>query len=138
MEPPVRPFIAPGEFRPPLERYTLAIERERQAWRVSSDNAYLIPSPTTADFHHWDPNLLARMCRISWHEFRTTINSIMYPQETEWNALQRKRQSADEFTQYLSWNNGVNSNLQQMIKAIFPKYNEWLRLLVLNSGCSFR
>lgn len=137
----MHPVIAPSEFRPPLERYTFFVDRERQAWRVSSDNAYLIPNPSTSDFHHWDPNLLARMCRISWDEFRTTINRILYPQNTEWNAVQRKRQSADEFQtlqQYLTWNQGLNSNLQQMLKTIFPVYNEWIRLMVLTPGCSFR
>ncbi|KAJ1466387.1 hypothetical protein T484DRAFT_1861780, partial [Baffinella frigidus] len=113
----------------------------RRAWRVHSDNAYMIPSPTTADFHEWDHNLLARMCRTFWDEYRTAINCLLYPMDTEWNALQRKRQSADEFQtlqQHITWNQGFNSNLLQMIVAVFPSYNEWIRRTVLSAGCAFR
>lgn len=93
--PPAHPIILAAGYRPPLERYTLFVDRERQAWRVSSDNAYLIPTPSTSEFHHWDANLLARMCRTAWDEYRTAINRILYPLDTEWNAVLRKRQSAE-------------------------------------------
>jgi len=139
--PPTHPTIAATSFRPPVTRLHLFVERERQAWRVHSDNAYMVPSPTTADFHEWDHNLLARMCRTFWDEYRTAINCLLYPMDTEWNALQRKRQSADEFQtlqQHITWNQGFNSNLLQMIIAVFPSYNEWIRRTVLSAGCAFR
>ncbi|KAJ1465966.1 hypothetical protein T484DRAFT_1757030 [Baffinella frigidus] len=77
--PPTYPTILPADFNPAMERYTFGVDRERQAWRTMTDNAYMIPSPTILDFHEWDANLIARMCRTGWDEYRITINRVLYP-----------------------------------------------------------